>query len=479
MSGQYDIAYNIPGMQYTPGVPVMVCDGNLLRDNVNGFFLVQLKLQNIYHKILNGIDVRIQVYDNAGNPIETKTYRYEGLRVARDQYAGGDVAVPLNDSRCAGFSVKVTGVLIADGMYIQADSSAEPMTFETKELKDIWQNDPEMLKQYRLEYGREHATAAFEFADHWVCSCGIVNFRNETTCHKCGCSKDAVLHPDLTKLAKDKKTRIAQEQADKARAKARTKRIGIIGGAIALAAIILIVLVTQVFIPEKNYRAAEQLYADGKYSQAYESFYKLDDYKDSKALLGKARDAYWQKVYNDILQGKVNREISEDLYGMDPAVFASSDTKFSIADIDGDSIPELFVDIEGEACVFSVIEDYGALYGPTNQMWMYVGDDEEVYYCKNPSYIYYEYYDDDGLLQVYWMPYPEGSNTSFNVYEEESYWDDETYMTYLISDGEDSYETDEDDFYETLNSIIPEDTELQSLDFYSNSKENRGKIIAK
>ena len=479
MSGQYDVTYKIPGMIYTPGMPVMICGGNLLLDNINGLFLAQLKLQNIHHKVLNGIDVQILAYDSTGELIETRPYRYEGLRLGRDQFAGVDVAVPLNDSRCASLSVKVTGIFDADGRYMQADPSAEPLLIETRELKTVWKNDPELFKQYQLEYGREHKTTAYELADIWICSCGAANFHNEAKCHKCGCSKEAVLHPDLDRLAQDKKVRVAKEQADKAQAKAKAKRNGIIGGAIALAAVIIIVLITQVFIPEKNYRAATELFKSGKYVQAYEGFYTLDDYKDSKTYLNKAKDAYWKKIYNDILQGKVNSEIPEEFYEMGPEAFASADTKFSIADIDGDSIPELFVNMEGDIPVYSVTESYGTLEGPICQEWLYAYNTDEMEYCTDPTYVYSSYYDDDGMLWASWKPYPDSIDSTFSMNEEESYWDDETYMNYTISDAEDSYEVDEDEFFERLHSTIPEDTEYQPLKFYKNSKENRDTIIAK
>ena len=476
--GQYTITYQMPGMQYTPGVPVVVRDGNLLRDNVNGFFLAQLKLQNIYHKILRRIDVQIQVYDGMGNHIETRPYQYEGLQTARDQYAGGDVAVPLNDSRCAGFTVKVTGVLVADGMYIQADSSAEPIMIETKELKTVWENDPEMLKQYQLEYGKEHTIKAYEFADHWVCSCGTVNYREESNCHKCGCGRVSVLHPDMIRLEEDRDVRVAKEQEDKRRAKARAKRIGIIGGAIALTAVIIVALITQIIVPEKNYREAETLYKDGKYRQAYENFYNLNDYKDSTNYLEKAKAAYWQDVYKGILQGKVNENIPQEFYEYDPASYASGETRFSITDIDEDGIPELLTLMDGELSVCTITASNQFLEGPLYQESIYTGASENIEYCSAPAYIHSSYYNDAGMFQESWTSYPQNINANFYAYEEESYWDG-TYMHYEISESENSYEVSEEEFYETLDPYISGGVEYHSLKFYDNSEANRDKVITK
>ena len=81
-----------------------------------------------------------------------------------------------------------------------------------------------------------------------------------------------------------------EKKAAELRAK-KNKKIGIILGAVAAAAIALVLLITQVIQPGSAYRAAEQSLAAGQYDQAIEQFGALAEknYKDSADRQTQAR----------------------------------------------------------------------------------------------------------------------------------------------------------------------------------------------
>ena len=85
---------------------------------------------------------------------------------------------------------------------------------------------------------------------------------------------------------KVKQLREAQERARK-----RKRNIIIVVLLIAIAAVALW-YITQVFIPERNYQAAEALYESGQYAEAAEEFEAMGDYEDAPERVLQARYAY-------------------------------------------------------------------------------------------------------------------------------------------------------------------------------------------
>ena len=81
--------------------------------------------------------------------------------------------------------------------------------------------------------------------------------------------------------AEAERRRKTQEAADKARA-AKNKKIDIFTAAVAVIAIAIFIVLTQVVIPGNNYKKAEALLANGQYDAAIEAFEALGNYKDSQ-----------------------------------------------------------------------------------------------------------------------------------------------------------------------------------------------------
>lgn len=100
--------------------------------------------------------------------------------------------------------------------------------------------------------------------------------------------------------AEKERRRILREQQEKERKK-KAKRITLISLAAAAVVIAVIVVLNTVVIPSGNYKAAEELMADGKYTEAILAFEALDGFSDSKEKIEQCRTAILDEKYHAAL----------------------------------------------------------------------------------------------------------------------------------------------------------------------------------
>ena len=89
------------------------------------------------------------------------------------------------------------------------------------------------------------------------------------------------------KELKRQKEESARRAAEAAAAKKKRKIVFSIMATAMLVAIVL--LITQVIIPQNNYRSAEALRADGRYEEAIAAFMRLGDYSDAKMQIAEMK----------------------------------------------------------------------------------------------------------------------------------------------------------------------------------------------
>lgn len=472
MSERYKVIYKLPPFTYTPGVPVLIVGGNLLRDSLNGQNVVQLKLFSVYHRSISDITVQINVMDSQGNLVETKMHSYEGLELFRDRTVGDTVVIPLNDTRGSRMDVLVTRVTATGGEVITADASVSAELKAQKPLSSILGPDPEMEKQYKLTYGPS-VGAADERDGFWHCSCGAVNLSGESICHLCGCNKEAVLHPDIAQLKRDRDIRVAKEAAEREARKEKERKYGIIGGAVIAAAIIILVLVTKIFIPESNYRKAKAYMEDGAWQEAYTLLWENSSYKDCHALAEEASANYWIDQYKGILSGDYYSDLQEEY---DTSLINSSAAEFALAYIDNDYIPELAIKIYDQVYIYTIRAEASYIEGPYRSMTLWAADNAESGYFAGGDYCRLSYYEDGKETYSQWLPYPEGSS-SYSFTKETWYGGDISYTVYDPG-TEENLDVSEDEFRDYIESSIGE-SEYKAFAFNANSQGSRDKLIVK
>ena len=301
MSERYTKLFALPENLYCEKAPVIISAGALLKDNQTGKVLAQLKIKNITANRLKAAKVKIVPFDTVGDRLVEETeYQYLDLDVKRDDMFGQKMPIYLPDNTTRSIEVSVTSVVFSDNSIwnIEADNWT-PLRLP-RLLNKVYENS-EMVKQYKIEYGKLCNFELTEDRDIWICSCGSVNKTNEDKCHKCGCELQAL--KNIEKLEEDCNKRLKLEKEQKALAAKRlaeeqlvieqkTKR-NVKVGVICMIAVVICFGSISIFTAVKDYRNSLESYnealklmeTDNTSYKAYKIFEKLGSFKDSQERL--------------------------------------------------------------------------------------------------------------------------------------------------------------------------------------------------
>ena len=291
MSERYTKLFVLPENQYTPGAPILIAAGALLKDNQTGKMLAQLKFRSLSPKEIKAVQISIAAFDVTGKEVKgVAEHSYLDLAAGRDATFGQKQAVPLPETVTRSIAVECTSVIFADGSVWEAPETAQwrPLPKQTDLTQQL--QDAALVSQYRRDTSESAWFAVLDYEDLWLCACGAVNHSGERECHSCQQSKAALIAALDKEILKEHKAAhdqaeaersIMQAEANKVR-KAKARKIGIIAATAAIVVIAASILVTQVIVPSLNYNKAVSLMEDGKYYEAIAAFEALGDYKDAQ-----------------------------------------------------------------------------------------------------------------------------------------------------------------------------------------------------
>ena len=329
MSERYSRLFALSGETYTPGAPVTLAAGALLKDNQTGKVLAQLKLRSISPKPIKAAKVQIIPMDTVGRPLgEPVKHAYLDLSVSRNVDFGQKSAILLPDAECRRFSARVTEVAFGDNTVWSSNGEWKPLPY-ARPLQEALP-DVELYKQYRLTYGNQCRYLPLEHEDLWYCGCGALNRKEEGACHHCGLELFRLKTVDWAALDVQKNARVAAEQAEAKRlaeeqakadaarraAEARQQEIAAAKAkkkkkTAAICAVLAVVVcaaayvVTQIILPaqaqKEAYAKAQALFDAGRYQEAISAFGALEDYKDSVARISECNTAILDGKYNDAI----------------------------------------------------------------------------------------------------------------------------------------------------------------------------------
>lgn len=478
MADRYEIIDRLDTSYYTEHLPVIIKAGNLLTDTVGGGTYAQLKLLGISPKPIIAVEVVIHSFDGRGKPLEDCSYVFTSLTLYRDQTAGDNELIPLEDSRARTITPEVVGVYQRNGESFINDNARTFQVDLDAPLEDVFGGDKELIKQYKLAYGKEHNHAPSRLGELWLCSCGSFNYESEKVCHVCGSRMNEVIDPKMELLEEARDHRVAREKEKKKRVIGATKRIGIIVAAVLVAVLLISFIVTKLVMPEQKYNSALKDYESENYAAAYKEFLALGDYKDSADYASNAKDLQWISVYRNILEGSfVPKDIGDA--GFESKIADPERTSFSLCMIDEDKIPELAVKIDEKIYFFGVSEnDDGSispprLYREIKPRSFNASKAKEVGYYEYLGYISYVFKTKTGSYTE-WIPLnPDYTNKFYRTYYKSK---DEEYTDYCIEDGDDYY-SERDAFYAELYTYADPD-DYREIDFSQNSTEARAAIAA-
>lgn len=291
MGETYTRLYSLPERLYTMGAPVVVAAGALLKDNRNGNIIVQLKIQNIYNKTIKAVTVKVASMDTVGRTLGEETeYQYLDLNVKRNEFFGQQVPIVVPDEQTRSYSVKVTEAVFDDNTVWTGNEIWEPLEKLDPIEKKI--ANGELVRQYRIKYGKNSKYLLKQEKDLWFCTCGAINHESELSCCSCHIDRKKLEEFDMDALKKECDVRLEDERKERERkqaeaeveAKKKQKKIKmiVVGVAAAVAVAAVGVVIKDNLNKKKLYNQGMALLEDGKYDDSIALFESLKGYKDSK-----------------------------------------------------------------------------------------------------------------------------------------------------------------------------------------------------
>ena len=308
MAERYSQLYLLPEDLYTPGAPLVIAAGALLRDTLTGQLIAQLKLQSITGKTITAVKLFVAGLDGSDAELCREEHEYLNLNVSRDELFGAKDAIVLPDPAVRSFTVQVLDVHFSDGSRYLGNGERWMPLPEQKDL-NAQLFDTELIRQYRIETTEQSRYVPMETLDLWFCTCGEINHPGEN-CYRCG---ESLTHCtsllNVETLREDKSLRLnaeaAQAAIDEQRRRdrnARLKRVCFL--LIPLLVIAGLAAGAFFFASHRNalYEEASAYYAAGDYAEAAQRFEKLGRFRDASQLAQEARKA-------DALQSSYRRAV--------------------------------------------------------------------------------------------------------------------------------------------------------------------------
>ena len=216
MPERYTKLYELPSSLYSPGAPVMLRAGALLRDNLSRNVLAQLKLYSLDKRTITAVKVAIEMLARNGDNLGGELMRsYTDLNVSQDEEFGHRTAQVLPFREIDSFRARVAEVRFSDGSSWEDPGHgwipvAPPITLAE------YYNSEEMAAQFRIRYGTDCIYAPQDLGEIWQCTCGTINFREEKSCHCCHRVRKAQLGVNEDSLRHECELRLKNEKAAEA-----------------------------------------------------------------------------------------------------------------------------------------------------------------------------------------------------------------------------------------------------------------------
>ena len=280
MDQRFTKLFSLPERLYSEGSPVIISAGALLLDNVSGKILVQLKFRKIDNVRLHSLKVEVVASDTAGRVLgEPVIFPYLDLQNTDVEF-GSKTPVYLPDNTARFFKARVVEAVLDNGT-VWEDTVG---IWESLPVPTELNMEPELLKQYKLEYGQQCRYKATKVKDLWYCTCGKLSRKAYCTCGKTLKSQENIDINKLTelmnkRLEEEKKIKLENDVKEKKR-REKNKKVALILGMLATIVCVVILWFTDIK-PGMDYDDAIALMEDKKYDEASIVFEQLNGYKDS------------------------------------------------------------------------------------------------------------------------------------------------------------------------------------------------------
>jgi hypothetical protein len=275
MSERYSRLFVLSEAVYATESPVMIESGALLKDNKTGKILAQLKMVNISDKKIKAVEVKLDCYDTAHNPIdEAVVFEFLDLDANRDDPFGAKTPIPVPNASVREFEAKVVSVVFEDQSSKSFETASWKPLPKQKELKEVL--GASLSEQYKRDVSDSALYGPITFDSLWKCSCGALNHTKEHHCHSCKQEKAtqflalnhntlAENHAAFEKAEAEKKAKEAAAAAEagriaaiKAEEEARAKKKEKTRTLIVISAIVIAILVVVGLVSKQKFETTQQ-----------------------------------------------------------------------------------------------------------------------------------------------------------------------------------------------------------------------------
>lgn len=301
MAERYEKVFSQAENLYCTGAPLVLEKGALLKDGLTQNIVAQLKFKSIQDKVIKAVTVKILSYDTLGKPLKEETqYQYLDLFVKRDESFGEQVPIIVVNSQTRSYQIIVSQVVFVNNTIWTGNEVWTPLA-QAPSCNKVFQ-EPELCKQYAIEFGSKKGRMHSIQRDLFICACGAINRLDEEKCHQCGMPKEKLLNFDKNELQKNCQIRLEKEEAERLRRVAEQERKKqkyreLVKKLLKIGIPLIIVLLACGFAMDKyqeldsEYQYAMSQMEEGYYENAIEEFKALGNFKDSPERVKQAQDA--------------------------------------------------------------------------------------------------------------------------------------------------------------------------------------------
>ena len=212
MKNRFDTLYKLQNNLYVKNSPIVILAGSLLKDNVSGKLIIQMKYQSVSQKVIKALKIDIKAIDVTGQEIENVEYQYLDLNVRKGQFFGEDKAIIISNLVARSYKIEAINIVYIDGEICTCSEAMEMLA--VPQLLSTVLNGGETEKQYRLETNSYAKFAPIMTDNLWYCTCGTWN--GEEHCANCSLSKERVFSAfNINELRQSANRRLIEEKARK------------------------------------------------------------------------------------------------------------------------------------------------------------------------------------------------------------------------------------------------------------------------
>lgn len=301
MAERYEKVFSQADNLYCTGAPLVLEKGALLKDGLTQNIVAQLKFKSIQDKVIKAVTVKILSYDTLGKPLKEETqYQYLDLFVKRDESFGEQVPIIVMNSQTRSYQIIVSQVIFVNNT-IWTGNEVWTLLAQAPSCNKVFQ-EPELCKQYSIEFGSKKGRMHSIQRDLFICACGAINRLDEEKCHQCGLPKEKLLNFNKNELQKNCQIRLEKEEAERLRRVAEQERKKqkyrkLVKKLLKIGIPLIIVLLACGFAMDKyqeldsEYQYAMSQMEEGYYENAIEEFKALGNFKDSPERVKQVQDA--------------------------------------------------------------------------------------------------------------------------------------------------------------------------------------------